>query len=130
MRTIQIGTDVFAKIWAHRLPGEETEDDILRRLLHADTGASLERREKVLWRDDVREALEQLGGSAPLADIYKKVREIRRGSGRKIPTSLDAIVRRELEYNSSDSESYTGKRDWFRSVEGLRGGIWAVKAAR
>ena len=31
MRTISVSTDVFAKIWADRQPGEESEDDILRR---------------------------------------------------------------------------------------------------
>lgn len=33
MRTIQVRTDVFAAIWAARLDGEETEDQILGRLL-------------------------------------------------------------------------------------------------
>lgn len=33
MRSIQINTDVFAAIWAARIDGEETEDQILRRLL-------------------------------------------------------------------------------------------------
>lgn len=31
MRTISLSTDVFASIWADRQPGEESEDDILRR---------------------------------------------------------------------------------------------------
>lgn len=33
MRTITVSTDVFAKLWANRADGEETEDDILRRIL-------------------------------------------------------------------------------------------------
>ena len=33
MRTIEISTDVYSKIWALRHDGEETEDDVLRRLL-------------------------------------------------------------------------------------------------
>ena len=36
MKTIGVSTAVFAKIWALRLPGEETEDAILRRVLKAD----------------------------------------------------------------------------------------------
>jgi hypothetical protein len=32
-RTITVSTDVFATIWAHRQPGEETENDILSRIL-------------------------------------------------------------------------------------------------
>ena len=33
MRTINVSTDVFAKIWALRQEGEEKEDEILRRVL-------------------------------------------------------------------------------------------------
>ena len=33
MRTISVSTDVFAKIWAKRLDGENSEDEILRRIL-------------------------------------------------------------------------------------------------
>ena len=32
-RTINVSTDVFATIWAQRQPGEETENDILSRIL-------------------------------------------------------------------------------------------------
>lgn len=34
-KSIDVSTEIFARIWALRLPGEETEDDILRRLLPA-----------------------------------------------------------------------------------------------
>lgn len=33
MRTINVSIDVYASIWAKRNEGEETEDDILRRIL-------------------------------------------------------------------------------------------------
>jgi hypothetical protein len=39
MRMIQISTDVFQAIWAARQAGEETEDEILRRLLVVRSGA-------------------------------------------------------------------------------------------
>ena len=35
MRTIEVSTDVFARIWALREAGEESEDAILRRLLQS-----------------------------------------------------------------------------------------------
>lgn len=133
MRMIEVSTDVYAKLWAHRLAGEENEDAILRRLLNVAGGdVSMTDREVVsmkrtLWRDDVRTALDQLGGVAPLAQIYEKVRTLRCAAGRKIPPSHDAIVRRELEYNSSDSESFTGRFDWFRAAEGIGAGIWALR---
>ncbi|MFL6721766.1 MAG: hypothetical protein ACJ8FT_08190 [Sphingomonas sp.] len=130
MRSIEISTDVFSAIWKNRLPGEECEDAILRRLLalaDADETVQSERSGKVLWRDDVRTALSQLGGEGYLTDIYRKVRHIRLANGRRLPRSTDAIVRRELEYNSSDSESYTGNYDWFRSVDGIGGGRWGLR---
>lgn len=33
MKNLQVSTDVFAAIWSHREPGEETEDQILKRIL-------------------------------------------------------------------------------------------------
>jgi len=128
VRTIQISTDVYAAIGSHRLAGEEDEDAILQRLLATDKNAAETGKDpRMLWRDDVKEALKRLGGKAPLAEIYKVVRQIRRVAGRRIPVSLDAIVRRELEYNSSDSDSYTGDRDWFKSVDGIGRGVWAIR---
>jgi predicted restriction endonuclease len=38
-----------------------------------------------------------------------------------------AIVRRELEYNSSDSESYQGRYDLFYSVNGIGEGVWGLR---
>ena len=131
MRTIEISTDVFSAIWKNRLSGEESEDAILRRLLAVEPISRIseeERTGKVLWRDDVRNALSQLGGEAFLPEIYKKVRHIRMAAGRRLPRSTDAIVRRELEYNSSDSESYTGNYDWFRSINGIGGGRWGLRS--
>lgn len=141
MRSIEISTDVFSRIWAHRIAGEETEDAILRRLLSGKGSESEAIRssaatkagfsglttQRVLWRDDVRQALIDLGGQAPLDAIYAQVRGIRRAEGRKLPRHTDAIVRRELEYNSSDSESYTEKRDWFRAVHGIGAGVWGIR---
>lgn len=131
MRPIEVSTDVFSAIWKNRLPGEESEDSILRRLLAVQTPQDAPRDErtgKVLWRDDVRAALTQLGGDAYLADIYRKVRQIRLTAGRRLPRSTEAIIRRELEYNSSDSESFTGNYDWFRSIEGIGNGRWGLRS--
>ena len=81
------------------------------------------------WCDDVREALKMLGGEAPLAKIYQKVREIRRLADRSIPVSLEEVVRKELETRSSDSEAYIQSRgeDWFRISAGKGSGIWALR---
>ena len=137
MRTIEISTDVFSLIWAARQPGEETEDDILKRVLACGPTKSVASKfsksevttkgKKVLWRDDIVDALDRLGGEADLHEIYKKVTDIRQKEGRSLPPSVDAVIRRELENNSSDSESFTGHRNLFRSVNGIGGGRWALR---
>ncbi|MCB5423903.1 hypothetical protein H0274_01420 [Altererythrobacter sp. CC-YST694] len=136
MRKIDVSTEVFAKIWAQRIAGEESEDEILKRLLgvkapdnsqaaKASKGGSIIH--SALWRQDVRQGLQNLGGSGHLKDIYQAVRDIRRKHGRSIPPNFEAIVRRELEQNSADAGAYLGKRNWFRSVDGIGSGIWAVR---
>lgn len=77
-----------------------------------------------MWRDDVLEALRVLGGTGELSQIYREVQRIR-GDG--LPPSWQAIVRRELEYNSSDSLSHQRRFDLFRSVRGIGGGVWALR---
>lgn len=143
MKMIELDTDVFAKIWAHRADGEETENEILRRLLgsppqaRGQEGASQHRKDdarissptraRAKWRDDVMQALSDLGGTAALHDIYRKVRAIRRAEGRSLPPSTEAVIRRELENNSSDSDSFTRERDWFEMPQGKGAGIWSIR---
>ncbi|MGE5952669.1 MAG: hypothetical protein ACM308_03470, partial [Qipengyuania vulgaris] len=134
---IEISTDVFSLIWAARQAGEETENDILKRVLGKEptkTAAPKKSKDeanskgkKVLWRDDIVDALGRLGGEADLHEIYRKVTDIRKKEGRSLPPSVDAVIRRELENNSSDSESFTGHRNLFRSVNGIGGGRWALR---
>jgi hypothetical protein len=76
------------------------------------------------WRDDVYQALKNLGGKGHLDSIYAEIRRIRPGD---LPASWEAIVRRELEYNSSDSESWQRKHDLFYSVDGLGKGVWGLR---
>lgn len=133
MRTIEISTDVFSRIWAQRLPGEEDENAILLRLLGIKGGDKPPQIDKkksfnlVLWRHDIRDGLAALGGEAHLKDIYEIVRKIRRENKRSIPINLEAIIRRELEYNSSDATAFQGKHDWFRSANGIGSGVWALR---
>lgn len=79
------------------------------------------------WVDDVVSALQTLGGKAHLSDIYRIVKDIRLRRGASIPESLEAVVRKELEYHSSDSESYTGIEDLFYMVEGKGKGVWGLR---
>jgi hypothetical protein len=81
----------------------------------------------VTWRDDVRDALRRLGGTARLRRIYDEVERARRAANRSIPPSLEAVVRRTLEDHSSDSDAYRGIADLFRMAEGRGAGIWALR---
>lgn len=78
------------------------------------------------WRDDVRNALRSLGGRASLSRIYKEVEVARSATGRSIPRSLEATVRRTLEDHSSDSENYRGQ-DLFCMPEGKGAGVWGLR---
>lgn len=78
----------------------------------------------MVWREDVETALKNIGGVGSLAQIYDSVEAVRGGD---LPHSFRAIVRRELEYNSSDSESFKGRFDLFYSVLGIGSGIWGLR---
>jgi hypothetical protein len=222
MRQISVSTEVFAAIWAQRRPGEETEDEILVRLLQtaaalparaADPGSdavgfedpryglkvptgfrifrtyrgvpysavarsgrwflnddgdgfrSLNELSKAVgakienawmswnyerpggekgvlaelrrggvqvratgnWRNDVEQALKELGGEASLSDIYEKVRDIRIANDRSIPASLRSLVRKNLEEHCAETESYTEKADLFIMPRGKGSGYWGLK---
>ena len=133
MRTIEISTAVFAAIWAVRKNGEETENDILSRMLGLSqprpmpVGRSIQTGHKVRWIDDVLAAFDVLGGRASYADLYKSVREIRAAAGRSLPASTDAIIRREVENHASQSDAFTHKDDLFEAPLGLGAGVWALR---
>ena len=126
MRSIDVDADVFSLIWSLRTPPEETENEILKRILdnyHRDklkfsiANEGIEVSEvktsrqtsknlipsignqtlregegnmisgKIRWVDDIRAALQQLGGEASLHEIYKSVRDRRNEAGRSVPAS-------------------------------------------
>ncbi len=76
------------------------------------------------WREDVVRALTKIGGQGHLSEIYRSIEKIRQGP---LPQNFHAIVRRELEHNSSDSIAYLGKRDLFRNVKGIGEGVWSLR---
>lgn len=80
------------------------------------------------WSQSVEDALLNLGGVASLRDIYAEVRRLRSSTGETVPPSIDAVIRKELEYNSSDSSNWTNKRDLFYSVDGIGNGVWGLRS--
>jgi Protein NO VEIN, C-terminal len=77
------------------------------------------------WVNDVIQSLQNLGGVAKYADLYKEVGRLRPGP---LPASYEAIIRRTVEQHSSDSDAFSG-RDLFYSVHGKGKGVWGLRAA-
>jgi hypothetical protein len=144
MRQIEVSTDVYARIWALREPGEETESAILARVLFsaASHGAgshlTSERHEeatevhlmsatKATWAHDLVSVLRSMGGKARLERIYDAVEKHRRAHARSVPRTLEATVRRTLENHSSHSQNYLGGVDLFCMPEGKGAGVWALR---
>ena len=70
--------------------------------------------------EDVRKAINNLGGQATLRQIYGEVELIKDSP---LPKSWQANVRQAIETHSSDSHVFQGK-DYFRKI---RKGIWALR---
>ena len=156
-RTIEISTDVYARIWALRHDGEESESDILWRVLGdpgANSGSDLVavnptiRTERSMlpvqnpatytdrgpktwsqptWATDIADVLKQAGGRLRLNQLYNRVEKFRQAANRTVPRSLEATIRRTLENHSSDSKNYTGGADIFFMPEGKGAGFWALR---
>jgi hypothetical protein len=129
-KQIQVDIAVYAAIWRNHMNGDQNENDILRRILAAGPlpvalVKKITRKRK--WIDDVLEGILLLGGKGYYSEIYQSVKETRIRNGSRIPKSFEAIIRREIENHSSDSEVYLGKRDLFTAPKGLGAGYWSVR---
>ncbi|MBO6673861.1 MAG: hypothetical protein JJ908_07150 [Rhizobiales bacterium] len=130
MKTISVSADVYAAIWRNHRQGEETEDEILKRLLLANRNLEARpaaRRRKTKWIEDVVTGLGRIDGAGHLAAIYDAVLAVRKENGHRIPVSAEAIIRRILEENSSQTESFKGKQDLFVAPNGVGAGYWALR---
>lgn len=76
------------------------------------------------WKEIIRDALEHLGGEAPLREIYEYIQCTSPGRARN---NWQATVRGTLERNSSDSAAFEGKTDLFYSANGLGAGVWGLR---
>lgn len=82
---------------------------------------------KTRWIEDVIEGLRRIGGTGHYEEIYTSVLDVRKENGHTIPVSFEAIVRKEIEYHSSDSGAYKGERDLFTAPNGLGAGYWQLR---
>lgn len=83
--------------------------------------------EQDTWLSDIVQTLNALGGEAHYSKIYAEAELIRKERGATWPDSAEAITRRVLEEQSSDTESFKG-RDIFYSAQGLGKGIWGIRS--
>jgi hypothetical protein len=145
MREIFVSTEVFSLIWSKRLPGEESENDILLRLLSNETlenlGIEVVKQpveELVMstipaslrhayWWEVLEFVLEKLGRPAGLNEIYRGVASVCNALGKPMPDAIEATIRGTLEDNSSDSDRFKHVRDIFCMPEGKHSGIWALR---
>lgn len=73
------------------------------------------------WIRDVYSALERLGGTGSLDEIYKSVREV---SSRNFPDSWETSVRKTIYTHSSDTDIFNGVSDLF---EKSGRGKWMIR---
>jgi hypothetical protein len=76
------------------------------------------------WKEDIIQALKNLGGKAHRFELHKEVAKIRNG---KLNNTWTQTIQRELETFSSDSDAYSGKEDIFYMVEGKGEGVWGLR---
>lgn len=75
----------------------------------------------------IEAALRNLGGQARTPEIAA---EIRRSFPGPHPRTLLDSIRGRLQECSSDSKHFRGKEDLFYRVNGIRGGVWGLRANR
>ncbi|MDM1061327.1 HNH endonuclease [Empedobacter falsenii] len=76
-----------------------------------------------MWIEDLSNALTNLGGYAHYTDIYSEITKLKTN----LSNNYKAVIRRTIQQNSSDSQSWNGKNDLFYSVEGIGKGIWGLR---
>lgn len=76
------------------------------------------------WKDEIQIALSNLGGEAPLQEIYDYIEHHAQGD---LSPNWTATIRGTLERFSSDSKAYGGRDDSFYSVHGLGSGVWGLR---
>jgi predicted restriction endonuclease len=76
-----------------------------------------------MWIEDLTKALTNLGGYAHYNDIYTEIEKIRTN----LSDNYKAVIRRTIQQNSSDSQSWLKRNDMFYSVEGIGKGIWGLR---
>ncbi len=77
-----------------------------------------------MWLDDINVAMNNLGGSASLQELYLELERILIVA--KLTDSWKSTVRNTIECHSSDSDNFKGN-DIFYSVNGKGNGVWGLR---
>ncbi len=81
--------------------------------------------ERVTWKDEIIEVLNELGGYGHYDDIFEIIKDRNRVSGLN-KSAWKNTIRKIIEDNSSDSDNFKGK-DIFYSVYGKGKGYWGLR---
>lgn len=157
MRQISISIETFSEIWKRRKVGEDSEDEVLQRLLNIkslaespnpeETATKSNKSEEDLQKGDIKminenefeylrygtwwqviyKGIEEIGGEGTLKEIYDSVRSLVKLSGKKPVSELEATIRGTLEDNCSQSDRYKYVRDVFEMPRGKNQGYWGIK---
>ena len=76
------------------------------------------------WKEEITNALENLGGEAHLSEIYDYIQS---QTKKVLPTNWKATIRGTLEKFSSDSKIFNGEEDLYYSAFGLGSGVWGLR---
>jgi hypothetical protein len=144
-RQISVSVDTFAQIWAARLPGENSEDQILARVLHQDHSIQKSAVPEAIadaaqqglkdlppnkkWTDLLIWTLRRHGGCASLSEIYQTSRRGRLALGFRVTRHHDDSARECLESHCRDSKKFKGT-ELFWMPEGKGAGVWALVGDR
>jgi len=76
-----------------------------------------------MWTDDIKAAFINLNGIGKNQEIYDEIKKIRPN----LSGDWQAVVRRTIQQNSSDTQSWLRTNDFFYSVNGIGQGIWGLR---
>lgn len=141
VRQIEVSVDTFAQIWAARLPGENSEDRILSRVLNDEHSVQKSAVPEAIaeaaqhglddlpptkkWTELLIWTLKRHGGRATLGEIYKTSRRGRLALGFRVTLRHDDSARECLESHCRASNKFKGK-ELFCMPEGKGAGVWAL----
>lgn len=115
------GKDLFKKmgngVWALR---EQGDVETLIQAPQSFSSNIVKNEVTTTWVEDIVRAITNLGGQAPLTQIYDEVKRIRQGP---LPKMWQHIIQDTIYQHSSDTQKFQGN-DLFRKIDK---GVWSLR---